>query len=186
MFNPKNLIFVDDKGLEFVRGTSPIILLSIGGILLLSYFLRSYSLWSIARRYGLKGNSFLLAFIPLFRGILLNRLGVNVLGYSKFKKFSVIFLYFIQLLSFFGILLLSINTSVYISVVIYIVVSYFRLLFTLKGVSVGLSGSDLGFLWSIGIIGSILALVSVSRTYTSVIAYKPKPVTINAYDVIEL
>lgn len=186
MLSSKNLIFIDDSGLEFVRGISPIILMSIGGILLLSYFLRSYSLWSMSRRYGLKGNNFLLAFIPIFRGALLNKFGSSVLGYGKWKKFFVIILYIVQLLSFFGMLVLPINTSVYACIVIYLLISYGRLFFTLKGLSIGIAGTDVGFLWSIGIIGSILTLVAVRGTYSSIIAYKPEQITIKGYEVIEL
>lgn len=186
MFSSKNLIFINDSGLEFVRSISPNILLAVGGILMLSYFLRSYSLWSMSRRYGLRGSNFLLAFIPLFRGVLLNKFGSTVLGYGRWKKFFVIVLYIIQFLSFFGMLLLPINTSVYVCIAVYLLVSYGRLLFTLKGLSIGLTGSDVGFLWSIGIIGSILTLTSVRGTYTSIIAYKPEQITIKGHEVIEL
>lgn len=171
LFNPNNLVFLEDKYLEIVRSINPRVLALVLGVLLLSRILRSWSLWSLARRYNIKG-AFLLSNVP-FLSIFLNyRLGKELCGMGA----KVRFLFKLLFINYFaGIVLVLIAPSFNLMLAGFIlaVVPHLLSIQYWGTVSEGVTGKEsLG--WYLPIIGSILILHSVGKSYNREVYKKPK------------
>lgn len=171
MFNPSNLVFLEDSYLSLVRSIDYRVLLAVGGVWLFSRFLRSCALWLVGRRYGIRG-SFLLAQLP-FLSIFLNyRFGKELGGMGARVRlmFRVLLVFYLV-----GLVLAFIAPSFELMVGGF-VLSFLSYLLSVPywgTLSEGISGRE-SVWWYIPIVGSILMLYRVGKSYGVDIYSKPK------------
>lgn len=171
LFNPNNLVFLEDRYLSMARSINPRILLAVLGVLLLSRFLRSWSLWVLARRYSIKG-SFLLSQLP-FVSIFLNyRLGRELCGMGAKTRvlFKVLLLsYLVGLV----LVLVAPNFNLMVMGGVLAVVPYLLSIQYWSTVSEGVLGRE-SLWWYVPIVGSLMIIHSVGNSYERDIYQKPK------------
>lgn len=170
LFNSNNLVFHDSSTLEQIREIPVEVLVVLSAVVVLAYFLRSFSTWRLLNRLGLKG--LWISFLPFLRLFTYNRLGKEVDGFGPKTR---LFYKFLSLVYLVNLVLLLIAPSFKLMIIGLISVISCHLVSTypLMKASKGICGR-VQYIWLVPIIGSITMLVHVFKSRNGLVFVKPK------------
>lgn len=170
MFNASNLVLHDADILQEIREFPIEFWLGLSSIVLVTYFFRSFAVWRLMNRVGVKG--FFLSFLPFMRLFAYNRLGREVGGWGPKVKLLYKLLSLVYLVGIF-LMLMAPNFNTMVVSIILVVICHLSSLYPLVGVSKGICGNP-QILWFLPFIGSIAMLITVFKSRHGMVYVKSK------------
>lgn len=169
MFNSNTLVFLTKENLQIARGIPLKYIYFILGIILFSYLMRSFAIWKLCSRLGVRG--FLLSFLPFIRVMVYSRLGKEVTGFGPRLRLFTKFYLVIYLIGI-GLFLFAPSINLVLAGVFLSVVVHTTLSFVLEPISIGLVGKSRLY-WVIPLVGSIGMLIEIYKSYRGRVYVKP-------------